>query len=82
MADLPLSQRLKVGILLKHYKGGTYRVMFQSTHTETGEVLIGYYASPSKVVTIEMWSRPKAMFDDLVEHEGQKVPRFVEVTDG
>jgi hypothetical protein len=30
----------KVGRFYKHYKGGTYRVLFLSKHTETGDILV------------------------------------------
>jgi len=32
----------EIGKYYKHYKGGLYRVMFLSEHTETGEVLVNY----------------------------------------
>jgi hypothetical protein len=30
------------GSIYEHYKGGLYRVLFLSTHTETQEVLVNY----------------------------------------
>lgn len=73
---MKLTERLKTGMLLRHYKGQVYRVLHESTHTETGEVLVNYFASPNKELMIKQWARPKHMFDDLVEHQGVQVPRF------
>lgn len=47
----------KVGRCYKHYKGGTYRVLFIANHTETAEILVicksleygTYYARPLSV---------------------------------
>lgn len=49
----------------KHYKGGHYRVIGESTHSETGEKLINYVRvdCPAKL----MWSRPAEMFHDHLE---------------
>ncbi len=77
-----LSERIRNGMTIRHSKSGQlYKVLFESTHTETGELLVHYYAVPDKDVTLKMWARPKQMLDDLVEHEGKQVPRFVEVGD-
>lgn len=32
----------KVGRLYKHYKGGTYKVLFMTKHSETDELLVIY----------------------------------------
>lgn len=32
----------KPGGIYRHYKGGLYEVLFLSTHTETGDVLVNY----------------------------------------
>ena len=32
----------KINGLYQHYKGGIYKVLFLSKHTETGEVLVNY----------------------------------------
>lgn len=45
----------------KHYKGGLYRVLFLSKHTETDEILVNYqsihfgsyYSRP-----LEEWNKP------------------------
>ena len=47
--------------IYKHYKGGLYRVLFLSKHTETDEILVNYqsihfgsYYSRS----LEEWNKP------------------------
>jgi len=59
-----------------HFKGGRYVVMDEATHTETGEELVIYEAvNPGRGLR-KTWARPATMFQDEVEHEGKKVPRF------
>lgn len=55
----------------KHFKGGKYRVLDVAKHTETGEVLVIYYAEGKPN---EIWARPLAMFEGEVT---PGVPRFV-----
>lgn len=45
----------------KHYKGGVYKVIGTSTHTETEEKLV-LYQDASGV----LWSRPESMWEDEV----------------
>ena len=57
----------------RHYKGNTYIVLGVARHSETGEELVVYrqdYGERS------LWVRPKAMFDETVEVDGERVPRF------
>ena len=64
--------------LYKHYKNKTYKVICEATHSETNETVVVYqclYGDHS------MWVRPKEMFLELVEVEGEKVPRFEFVSD-
>lgn len=81
MADKPLSQRLKVGMRLRHYKGGVYRVHSFATHSETRDAMVIYRTASSAEWDGRMWVRPRYMFDEMVEYEGEQVPRFVEVDD-
>ena len=66
---------LKPGIY-KHSKSGNfYRVHSIARHSETLESLVVYEALyPNEVA--RMWVRPLAMFEELVELNGAKVPRF------
>lgn len=57
----PLTE-LKVFGKYRHFKGGYYRVLFLSTHTETGEDLVNYRECGN--VDGRVWSRPKEMFMD------------------
>ncbi|QDU40258.1 hypothetical protein Mal4_46140 [Maioricimonas rarisocia] len=57
----------------RHYKGNDYIVIGVARHSETEEELVVYrtdYGDRS------LWLRPKAMFEETVEVEGQRVPRF------
>lgn len=48
----------------EHYKGGRYRVLSESVHSETGERLTNYIRvdCPKK----QVWSRPSEMFHDFL----------------
>jgi hypothetical protein len=58
----------------RHYKGKDYLVVGVARHSETEEELVVYrtdYGDRS------LWVRPKAMFLETVEVDGQAVPRFL-----
>lgn len=57
----------------RHFKGGLYHVVCTGRHSETEEVMVGYYpwGKPK-----DLWFRPLKMFTEMVEHEGNTVPRF------
>ena len=57
----------------RHYKGGLYEVLGVARHSETEEELVVYRALYGES---GLWVRPKAMFQDQVTVEGQRVPRF------
>lgn len=67
---------IKLG-LYKHSKKGTlYRVIGIAKHSETLEPMVVYeaqYGDPES----KLWVRPASMFEELVEVNGKKVPRFV-----
>lgn len=57
----------------RHYKGKDYLVLGVARHSETEEELVVYrtdYGDRS------LWVRPKAMFLETVEVDGETVPRF------
>lgn len=57
----------------RHYKGKDYIVIGVARHSETEEELVVYrqdYGERS------LWVRPKAMFLESVEVDGQSIPRF------
>ena len=50
-------------------------------HSETNEPMVVYealYENPES----KIWVRPAGMFEELVELNGKKVPRFVFVREG
>mgnify|MGYP000918150413 CR=1 FL=1 len=67
---------IKPGIYKHSKKGNLYRVMGTAAHSETLEPLVVYEAQYDNPVS-KLWVRPAAMFEDLVEVDGKKVPRFV-----
>ncbi len=59
--------------IYKHYKGNEYQVLGVAKHSETLEELAVYKALYGSG---EMWVRPLAMFEEQVEWNGKRVPRF------
>ena len=57
----------------KHYKGKEYEVIGIAKHSETLEDLVVYKALYDEGA---LWVRPIKMFEEEVEVDGQKVPRF------
>jgi hypothetical protein len=56
-----------------HYKGKEYTVIGVARHSETQEEMVVYrqeYGDHS------LWVRPKAMFMEMMEVNGQSLPRF------
>lgn len=67
---------LRPGVYRHSKKGMEYRVLAIATHSETLEPMVVYeplYDNPTSM----LWVRPAAMFEELVEIDGAKVPRFV-----
>jgi hypothetical protein len=63
---------VKVG-RYRRYKGKDYTVIGVAHHSETEEELVVYR---KEYDDHGLWVRPKAMFTEMVEVEGQTVPRF------
>ena len=77
--ETPLvSNRIKNGTKLRHYKGGQYVALGHGHHTETREPLIGYY-NPENPDDLHF--RPPYMFDEIVMVKGKFVNRFNIVED-
>lgn len=57
----------------RHYKGNTYQVIGVAHHSETMEELVVYRALYDMN---ELWIRPKKMFEETIEVDGKRVPRF------
>ena len=61
----------------RHYKGKDYEVVDTAIHTETQEELVVYRALyKTEINNGGLWVRPRAMFEENVEVEGQQIPRF------
>lgn len=65
--------KIKLGIY-KHYKGNEYRVLGIALHSETLEEMVIYQALYGEY---KIWVRPKSMWNELVEVNGNKIPRFM-----
>ena len=59
----------------RHYKGKLYRVIGVAKHSETLEDLVVYEALYENK-TAKLWVRSLSMFEEKVEINGQRVPRF------
>ena len=62
------------GQVYRHFKGNIYYVLNIAKHTETEEDMVVY----TKFGTVDdtIWVRPVNMWNDIVEYEGKKQPRF------
>lgn len=63
---------IKIG-KYKHYKNKDYEVIGVARHSETLEDMVVYRALYGDH---DLWVRPAKMFEEFVEIDGQKVPRF------
>ena len=63
---------IKLGIY-EHYKGGRYKVLMLAKLEETHESMVVYQALYGDE---SFWVRPLAIFQEDVEVDGKKVPRF------
>ena len=76
-----MNSLLKIGNIIKHYKGNYYQILGFATHTETLEDLIlyaSYDIETKETWKVRVWARPKHMFnDDVLDPEtGNKIKRF------
>ena len=67
-----MNKTIQTGIY-QHYKGAEYEVLGQVKHSETEEELVVYRALYGD---FGLWVRPLAMFQELVDIEGQTKDRF------
>ena len=70
-------EKIKLG-KYQHYKGGFYEILGVGKNTETMEDFVVYKSlyKTSKFPIGSIWIRPKEMFFEQVEMNGQKIPRF------
>jgi len=68
----------KVGKIYQHYKGKKYFVSNIVKHTETKEELVVYrpYSTNLSGLVEEQWARPRAMFEEEIVVNGEKIHRF------
>lgn len=59
----------------QHYKGGLYLKLCDALHTETDEMMTVYICTVRGAV----FTRPKAMFDEVIQEGIYKGPRFIPV---
>lgn len=56
----------------RHYKGGIYEIVCEARLEADPDVIMVVYKSEEGLI----WTRPREVFFELVQHEGQTVPRF------
>lgn len=59
--------------IYEHYKGNRYELLYIANHSETLEKMVVYKALYGEG---DIWVRPLSMWDETVEVNGVKVPRF------
>jgi len=64
--------KIKPGIY-KHYKGGEYKILNEAKNSETKEIEIVYQDTSDES---KIWVRPRPMFLEEVEVDGETKPRF------
>ncbi|MCZ8341517.1 MAG: DUF1653 domain-containing protein [Leptospira sp.] len=66
-----------------HYKGNEYQVLGTVRHSETLEELVLYKAmyDSKEFGKDTLWVRPKTMFFETVEIDGNQIPRFKYISD-
>ena len=57
----------------RHFKGNEYEVLGVSLHSETLEEMVVYRALYGDC---GLWVRPAAMWNEMVEKDGEKIKRF------
>ncbi len=67
---------IKNGIYKHSKKGNMYKVICTAKHSETLEDFVVYESLYDNEAS-KYWVRPASMFEELVEIEGNKIPRFV-----
>ncbi len=57
----------------RHYKGGLYEILCEAKLESDPSVTMIVYQSD---VDGLIWTRPRDVFFETVEHDGKRVPRF------
>lgn len=67
----------EIGKQYRHFKGNLYEVIDIVRHSETNEEMVLYKPLyESKEFPNQLWVRPLEMFMELVDKNGEKIPRF------
>jgi len=64
-------------MLYRHYKGGIYEFLHEATLESDLTPMVVYRALAGGGI----WVRPRHVFHEMVERDGQQVPRFARLTD-
>ena len=78
---------LTVGSIWKHYRNKKLYLIehVNVVHTETLEEMVVYRSlynsDTTKFMNFQVWTRPQCMFLDMIEHNGNTVPRFELISD-
>lgn len=59
----------------RHYKGGIYEIVCEAKLESDPSVIMMVYRSSDGSV----WTRPRNVFFELVQHEGKTVQRFAPI---
>ena len=59
--------------IYRHYKGNVYTIIAVAKHTETMEDMVVYTDNE------HVWVRPLDMFEEEVEVDGKRIPRFKKI---
>ena len=65
-------EEIKLG-RYRHFKGNEYEVIGIANHSETLEKMVVYRALYGER---ELWVRPAEMWNETVERDGKRFPRF------
>lgn len=68
------------GGIYRHYKGKMYRFIRVVRHSETLEEMALYETLYDNALGV-FWVRPLKMFEETVEVDGKRVPRFAYIGD-
>jgi hypothetical protein len=60
----------------RHYKGGIYEIVCEAKLESDPSIIMIVYKSDNGLI----WTRPRNVFFELVQHEGKTVPRFAPVS--
>ena len=60
----------------RHFKGNEYELLCVAKHSETLEEMVVYRALYGDQ---GVWVRPRRMWDEIVERDGEKIRRFTYV---